>query len=218
MSSPHDGGYHGYQPPSNPYGGEPGPYGQGPAQPYDGLSIAALAASLTCCAGPIAVGLGIAGIVRTRAGARRGRGLAVAGLVVGVLASVALAAALVGFVWIGFNTVPEDEAEVGDCIDVSTLFGSNDLWSADCDEDHDAEVFVAERIDSEATDRLDLVSLTTFCEELVPAEYAAVVQDSTYRVDWSTDAFDDADPDVGDHLVCYLERTDGEKLDEPLLR
>ena len=49
----------------------------------------------------------------------------------------------------------------------------------------------------------------------VDEAYAQVVEDDRYRMDFATDAWDDEVTD-GDWLVCYLERTDGERLDGPL--
>ena len=70
-----------------PYG--PPPDGPAPGQrrpSLDGVSIAGLVCALTWCAAPVGIGLGIAGIVRTKRGKRRGRWAAVTGLVVGIIA------------------------------------------------------------------------------------------------------------------------------------
>src|SRR5690606_21450653 len=109
---------------SQPYGqaqpyGQQQPYGQGygaqpaygygptwgtPVVPNDGMSIAALVVgivSLASCMiflGPVAVGLGIVGMRRTAQNGTRGRGMAVAGLVMGVLTSLATIVVVIAIV------------------------------------------------------------------------------------------------------------------------
>lgn len=203
-----------------PYGGAPyggNPYGGAtPTTPLDGLSIAALVCSLTCCAAPVGVGLGIAGIVRTGKGKRRGRWAAVTGLVLGIVGLLVGAAAFVGLAWLGFNVAYEDELEVGDCVDTSSMFGDNDLWKATCDEPHDAEVFAAGQLGTHADDYA--ASRVDFCEGLIGKTPAgrSLLASGDYRADGSTDAISEDDPGSGNYFVCYLERTDGAKLDAPI--
>lgn len=192
------------------------PYGPGPvAPPTDGLSIAAFVCALTCCAGPIGIGLGIAGIVRTKDGRRRGRWAAIWGLVLGTVGTLAMIAAVVGLTVLGFNIVAEEDAEVGQCVDTSSLVDSNDLWRADCDEEHDAEVVAVGTVDADVLRLRESSSVEEFCRSLTGPAYADALRDDAYRLDWSTDAITD-DIDTGDHFVCYLERVDGEKLTEDL--
>jgi hypothetical protein len=60
------------------------------------MSVAALVVGLVSLVtglsigGPVAVGLGIAGLRRTKGGAASGRGMAIGGIVTGALATVAL--------------------------------------------------------------------------------------------------------------------------------
>ncbi|MFC7505183.1 DUF4190 domain-containing protein, partial [Nocardioides sp. GCM10030258] len=114
MTDPY-GGFPQYEPPAggsaptpsnpdgNPYGNPySSPHGNPYGSPYrastpsDGISIAALICSLTCCAAPVGIGLGIAGIVRTKDGQRSGRWAAVTGLVLGIFMMVAGVAAGIG--------------------------------------------------------------------------------------------------------------------------
>ncbi len=87
--------------PAAPYGG-PVPYGvpatgwSAPPPPQDGLSIASLLVGvlglLSCIGvfvGPVALGLGIAGLQRIKARGTRGRGLAITGIVTGSIGTVA---------------------------------------------------------------------------------------------------------------------------------
>lgn len=203
--------------PGNPYGGY-GAYEPGaPVPRTDGVSIAALVCAITCCAGPVAVGLGIAGIVRTKDGRRRGRWAAVTGLVLGTIGTLALIAAFVGLVVLGTNTVLEEDAEVGQCVNTGFLGTETDnLWEASCSEGHDAEI-VAVRV---ATGEMEAAydageSIADICRPLVGEEYLPVLDDPTYRVAFATEAFSE-DVEEDSWLVCFVERTDGEQLDAPL--
>ncbi len=207
----------GAEPPVNPYGGygsfEPG----APLPRTDGVSIAAFVCALTCCAGPVGVGLGIAGILRTKDGQRRGRWAAVTGVVLGTIATLALIAGFVGVVLVGTKVVFEEDAEVGQCVNTGFLgTDSDDLWEATCSEEHDAEIVavVVAVVEMEA-DYDAGVPVSEICAPFVDDAYAEVVDDRAYRMDFATDAFDDEISD-GDWLVCYLERADGEQIDGPL--
>lgn len=79
-------------PPAPPYG-QAGPYGyQYDGRPAvegtNGLAITALVTGLTCCLWPAALGFGIAALVQLRRRRQRGRGLAIAGVVLGMLGLV----------------------------------------------------------------------------------------------------------------------------------
>lgn len=217
-------------PPGSPYGNSPGnppggPYGGygsyepgAPQHRYDGISIAALVCALTCCAAPVGVGLGIAGIVRTKEGRRRGRWAAVTGVVLGAIGTLLLIAAIIGVTVIGFNIVFEEDARVGQCVNTGLLGAdTDDLWDAECSEDHDAEIVgVALATADMESDYDDNVAIATICDPLVDDAYRELLTDSRYRLDFSTDSTDDTiDEDAW--LVCYLERADGEQLDGPLL-
>ena len=221
-SNPYGGGYQPYEPPpQNPYGGStyegPNPYADGGAPRTDGVSIAAFVCSLTCCAAPVGIALGIAGIVRTKDGTRSGRWAAVAGLAVGAIATVAMVVTFVALFWFGSNTVFEDEARVGQCIDVSGSVGSRTLWQQECDEPHDAEVVAAGDFDDKLVRRYEESSVEGFCTSLITEpRYREVGSTGDYAVDVSTDAFDDDDPDPGDAFVCFFERADGKQITGPL--
>jgi hypothetical protein len=205
-------------PPSSPYGGGYGSYEPGAPPPRtDGISIAAFVCALTCCAGPVGVGLGIAGIVRTKDGQRRGRWAAVTGVVLGAIGTLALIAGIVGMTVIGFNIVFEEDARVGQCVNTGFLgTDTDDLWDADCSEDHDAEIVAVLVADAELeADYDDNVSIATICGPFVDDAYKSLLTDDQYEMDFSTDSYDDSIND-GDWLVCYLERADGEQLDGPL--
>lgn len=206
MTNPYGGGFPAYEPGSNPY--DSPSYGTRPS--YDGLSIAAFVCSLTCCAAPIGIGLGIAGIVRTREGRRSGRWAAVSGLVLGVLVVVLGIGFVVFAAVMGSRTVWEDEARVGQCIDLDFL---DDPIKASCSEPHAGEVIWAGRFDADQAGAFTTVSRAAFCLALpLDPAYRSAIESGEYDVRVETDAFDEDDPDSGDAFFCYIERGDGEKI------
>lgn len=207
MTNPYGGGYPSYEPGSNPYGGA----SYGTRVPYDGLSIAALVCSLTCCAAPVGIGLGIAGIVRTREGRRSGRWAAVTGLVFGVVVLLAGIGFVVFAAVMGSRTVWEDEARAGQCIDLDFL---GDPIKASCADPHAGEVIWAGLFSGDLADVFDDVAVAEFCHGLPGLDpgYASAIESGDYDVRIETDSFDEDEPDSGDAFFCYLERTDGEKL------
>ncbi len=128
-----------------------------PPRPTDGVSVAALVCSLLGVLGVPAVVLGGMGLARTAGGRRTGRGLAVAGLVLGGLQVLAGAVALVALVLLASGQDAWEEAvwpasdevngaqdlRTGDCLDEE---GSDALgWDVvvrDCAGEHTAEVLV----------------------------------------------------------------------------
>lgn len=93
-------GYGYGQPPAQGYP----QWGPQPLAPTDGMAVASLVtglvALLTCVlgfVGPVAIGLGIAGLHRTSRNGTRGRGLAVTGIVTGVLATLLFSVIMLGF-------------------------------------------------------------------------------------------------------------------------
>lgn len=200
-------------PPEHPYGAhEPGaPHPPG----TDGISIAAFVCSLTCCAAPVGIGLGIAGIVRTSGGRRPGRWAAVSAVAIGSVVMLAFVAFLVFTVVMGANTVWEDEARAGQCIDEDFL---GMPVKAECDEPHDAEVIWAGQFDDGLLDVFDLVSVEEFCAGLPGLEpsYRSAIESGEHHVAISISAFDDDEPADDDWFFCYLERADGGQLEGPI--
>ena len=91
----------GYGPVGYPQYGQGGPWAT-PPPPNDSLAVAALITgivSVACfffIAGPVALGLGIAGLRRTAAAGTRGRGMAIAGIVLGSLGTLLLLFFVIG--------------------------------------------------------------------------------------------------------------------------
>lgn len=220
MSDPYGNGPQPYgepepgEPSYEPYGGAPSPYE--PKTPTDGVSIAAFVCSLTLCAAPVAVVLGIVGLSRTKHDRRGGRWAAITGLALGVAGTLALIGAA-GFVtWFGLNTTDPDRADVGDCVDVDRYDDADaNLWTKDCTEPHDAEIVVASSLTSdEAAELDDDGDPTTLCEaRLLTSSYAGVDRDG-YFLRIVIESL--TKPTEGDNFLCYLEPRSGQ-LDEPLL-
>jgi hypothetical protein len=197
--------------PEHPYGHEPG----APRPGTDGISIAAFVCSLTCCAAPVGIGLGIAGIVRTSGGKRPGRWAAISAVVIGTVVTVAFTAFLVFAVYMGANTVWEDEARVGQCTDEDFL---GDVSKAECDEPHQGEVIWVGQFDDDLVEVFDVVSIEEFCAGLPDLEpaYRSAIESGDYDVSISIDAFDEDEPGDGDRFFCLLERADGDRLEGPI--
>jgi len=215
-------------PVSNPYGNDP--YGQQPPNPYgagggssfnapgaggfqqpktDGVSIAAFVLSLLCCS-PVALVLGIVGIVRTKGGQRKGRWAAIVGLVlsiIGLIGGVALIAA--GGLFLSSVVSPE-EAEVGQCVKIDEDDDTVLLREAECNEEHDGEIVGVAKV---TDDNLEQVSsqMAGYCLEAISDEDFAKLTDYVEDIKALTE--DPNDVEVGDHLVCYVDK----KLDKPIL-
>lgn len=219
MSNPY-GGFPQYEPPAGgPYTSSGNPYGNpySASTPTDGISIAALICSLTCCAAPVGIGLGIAGIVRTKDEQRSGRWAAIAGIVLGVFMMLAAVGVGVGLTWYGTNTVFIEDARAGDCIDVGD--DDFDIWKAECDEPHDAEVIHAQEFDEDLVDQYLHTDVFEFCARLTDGSgYPDDVRRGSYELDVWVDSWDVEEPEPGDHLICVAQPSSGEKLDAPLPR
>lgn len=104
----------------------PGTAAATPPVPLDPMAVASVPTGLL---GPVGVGLGIAGLVRTRHGRRRGRGLAWIGTALGSVVTAAgiTVGIVVAVVMAGWKTLPADvdaprtvnavQVTTGNCID-----------------------------------------------------------------------------------------------------
>lgn len=235
MSNPYGGGQPGDQYGQNPYGGQPAnpygaPYGgqQGAAPAKtDGVSVAALILSLLCCTSLIGLILGFVGLGRTSGGQRKGRGLAIAAVVLGGLGTlggigvgIALATTDLSDVF-DYRTI--NDLEDGQCINAdgltdesSTEVGS--ILVVDCGEAHDGEVVGTTELSEEQADEFEFNNqqqIREYCDAMLPGEVAADVNkpDPTYFLYLLTDS---ATPASGDKAVCVVTRADGDQLTEKL--
>ncbi|TCJ30091.1 hypothetical protein [Nocardioides jejuensis] len=203
-----------FQPPPPGYGSAYRP--PTPPTPYDGVSIAAFVCALTCCAAPVAIGLGIAGIVRTAGARRRGRWMAVSGLVIGLVATVVGAALTIGLIVLGANSFDTPSAVPGDCLDVTHAFDGTDYWGASCYGPHDGEIVAAGTLGREGAAKAAALSEADWCKAAVPDDVLTLLKGGEFTLGMVTDAWDPTSPEAGDSWFCYAERTDGTRLYGPL--
>lgn len=218
-------GEQGGQNPYGPPGGQPAggqPYGQSYGQgggfgtptespKTDGLSIAALVLSFLCCLAPIGVILGFVGLGRTKGGKRKGRGLAIAAIVVGILMTIGVA--LGGFLVyvVADSVVTPGNAEVGQCVDIEEEGDTVILTKTECTEDHDGEIIGVAEVTEDNLEAVD-EAMVGYCAEVVDADLLVeLTSDPTLTIQAVTE--DPANIQAGDHLVCYAE---GDDLTEKL--
>lgn len=233
MSDPYGNNPYGQNPGGQTPGGQPNPYGApagggggyGPpqgsypggfeAQPpkTDGLSIAALILSLACCP-PVGVILGFVGLSRTKGGKRKGRGLAIAAVVIGIITSLIAVAAIVGLVVLADKVVTPANAEVGQCVNIDEEDGNVIMYKKECSEDHDGEIVAIAKVNDDNREAIGS-DMANHCGEIVSAEDLVKLNEFDGELDYKAVIEDPEDVSNGDHLVCYVESDD--KLDEPLL-
>ncbi|WP_435769816.1 DUF4190 domain-containing protein [Nocardioides sp. SYSU DS0651] len=214
---------------NNPYGqNQPGSYGGGAyGAPHggsteppktDGISVASLVLGLLCCTAPIGLILGFVGLSRTKGGKRKGRGLAIAGTVIGALATIALVVGgILGANFIRSFVTPEN-AEVGQCVDIDEDGDTIALRKKDCSEEHDGEiVYVGEAGEvEEAAGELalsmpeEIGAITTdqqavdaICRHLVGEQAADFPEGLTWGV--ALEEEDAEDPADDAPFLCYVE-------------
>jgi hypothetical protein len=221
VSNPYGNDPSGQQPP-NPYGGAGGssfnaPGAGGFEQPKtDGVSIASLVLSLLCCA-PVGLILGFVGISRTKGGKRKGRGLAITGVVLGLLGLLLWIgmgiAAIAGVAWFD-SLVTLDEAKAGQCVNVDDDDSDTVLlYEKECSEDHDGEIVAVAKVDDENRDQIS-TAMADFCATLLSPEDLATLT-AVEGLEFNAVIEDPNDVENGDHLICYV--TSSKKLDEKLL-
>jgi hypothetical protein len=181
------------------------------------VSVSALACALTCCAAPVAVLLGIAGLIRTSGGRRRGMWAAVTGLALGLVGSLLWLVVLIGGAVVLFGTVTESEAVPGDCLDVTRAFDGTDLWWADCYAEHDAEVLAAGTLGSEGAIMATHMTDDAWCREAIGSDLLDLVREKDLVLGLTTDSWDPEKPEAGDAWFCWAERDDHHKLHAPLV-
>ena len=180
------------------------------------MSITGFVLSLLCCTGFVGVILGIIGLSRTRNGIRRGRWAAVSAIAVGAVTTVLFVGSVVFIAWFGTSTVTLDSADVGQCVNVDELSGNDaTLFKKDCDEPHEAEIAVANEFSSDQADAFEPGRPDSVCTtELFSQEYAEAVTTDEYDVGL---VFEATEPDAGDDFICYLELSNGDELEEPIV-
>ncbi|MDT9591836.1 DUF4190 domain-containing protein [Nocardioides zeae] len=231
-----------YQQAGYPQQGQPGQQGQQPwnagaypaygtqaghtgPRPTDGVSITGFVLSLTCCLSLVGLILGFVGLSRTKGGQRSGRWAAISAIVVGALGTLVAGAFIVGSVVLFNSSVLVEDASPGQCANrfLGDTSSTAVLRDADCDEEHDGEVMAvgAQRDLDAELEAMDVdpedatrTQIEEACAVLAPEEYRDVLDDSDLRARVLTDF---EDPSGSDPILCFVERTDGQKLTAPLV-
>ncbi|MEG3616259.1 DUF4190 domain-containing protein [Isoptericola haloaureus] len=219
----------GSAPPSGPPAAGPQPPYAAPSDPRtDGVSIAALVTGILGLA-LIPLGLGIAALVRIKRSGAAGKGLAIAGIVLGALSTVgwtvlvALFAAFVGTglqeavdegLTEGFQEVTGTHLVVGDCFEPPADLTSGDpLQAVDCGVPHTAEVFGVDDVAADAFPGVETMQVQAedFCLDVFGDYVGVDYMDSALQViyfhpselTWS----------VGDRrIICGATTMDGSPL------
>jgi hypothetical protein len=218
--------------PQHPYD-TPAPYGApawGERPALDGVSVAAFVTGLLTLT-LIPLGLGIAGIVRTQGGKRRGRGFAITGVVLGAVSTVIWGLLIAGTMALissdefqdsfaagyseSFNEASGTNLDIGECFEPPADLASGDsLVSVDCAGPHTAETFVVHDItgdDYPGVDGIDAIAqeqcLGAFADYVgMPYEESEldVMYFSPTEITWA----------VGDRrMVCGIVAYDGSMLE-----
>ncbi|MCX6400160.1 MAG: DUF4190 domain-containing protein [Propionibacteriales bacterium] len=238
MSDPYGNNPYGQNPGGQTPGGQPNPYGASGGGAYppppgggyggghsggsdplppktDGLSIAALVVSFLCVCAPIGVILGFVGLKRTKGGQRKGRGLAIAAIIVGILMTLATGAAIAGIAIFADKVVTPGKAEVGQCVNIDQDEDDNVImYKKDCTEEHDGEIVAVAEVDAENKDAI-ASDMSNHCGTIVSDEDIAKLNEFSDDLEYKAVIEDPENVETGDHLVCYVESND--KLDKPIL-
>lgn len=223
MSNPYGGNPYGNPGDQNPYGGSGGQPPYGPPQPgygapqepvkTDGVSIASFVLSLLCCTGLIGLILGFVGLSRTKNGQRKGRGFAIAGVVLGAIGVLAGIGFGIFIAFFASQVVSPGDAEVGQCVNLENDKDSNTvlMTKATCTDDHDAEIVGTATVTEDNKAEIE-DSMAQYCAQAIDSDDFAKLSDHINDINAVIE--DPNDVSVGDHLVCYVE-ADG--LSDPLL-
>lgn len=197
-----------------PYGQQP--YGQGytpwqqgndAAKGTDGFSVASFVTGLICCFGLPAVVLGVVGILRTKDGERKGRWMAITGLVLGVVGAIAWVLIAIGIASADLSGSDPLGLDTGECFNSDDITDENDeiglVDEVSCSERHDAEVVAAWTVDSDETgSSVESEAPVDTCLGRLSASEQAQVATSGLNVGAITE--DPEDIGEGDRLVCYV--------------
>ncbi len=227
------GGAGGYGQGGSPYGqgggyggtpyGQPNPYGNEAPKKTDAVSIVGFILSLTFCLSLIGFILGLVGLGRTKGGKRKGRWAAISATIIGLLATIAGGALIAVLVVFANSVIAVDDAEVGQCLDVSSEDDTSVvITDQSCDGDHDGEItWVGTFADIESSDFVptnpdDLtdagISYAVCASLMEEADVAALGEDVEYHL-----VNEDAAESPGRPALCYATTADGEPFTEKQL-
>ena len=228
MSNPYGGNPYGNPGDQNPYGGPP--YGGGTPPPAygapqpagtDGVSIASFVLSLLCC-GPIGLILGFVGLSRTKNGQRKGRGFAIAGIIIGILGIIGGVVAGVVIALAAKDVVSINDLETGQCINADGLKASESgsvglITKVDCTDSHDGEVIATKTLSADEASNYnfgDESQINDICISMLDPGVAARLNDPKYFINALTES---KTPSSGDQVSCVITLANGDDLTEDLL-
>ncbi|WP_300679027.1 DUF4190 domain-containing protein [Nocardioides sp.] len=182
------------------------------AGPTDGVSIAALVCAVVGCAAPAAIVLGAIGLTRTGPGKRRGRGLALAGLIIGSVVCLLAATALVAGVVVAGSTLNDtpDGADLhaGQCVDIDW---ADTPGLTSCAGKHDGEIIWTGQMTASqmvAWKSSEYVDDFCYAQADIADKYAATAAATAYQIDYWADTFW-GEPKTGAWMVCYVTAASG---------
>ncbi|GAB4013491.1 DUF4190 domain-containing protein [Nocardioides ultimimeridianus] len=197
------------------YAGGPG-YPGAPAK-TDGMAIGALIASVlgfcTCIGFVVGIVLGFISLSRTKASGAGGRGMAIAGIVLGFVGIVLGIVLVVVLAVVGFHQiVTPSNAKAGQCVNIDEHDANAvTMTKRSCTQSHDGEIIATATI---TNDNLQAARQSNFCQSLVdPGVLADLEQVPGLSREWVSEH--PTDIRVGDHVVCYVRSST--KLTEDLL-
>src|SRR5690606_12829064 len=133
----------------------------------------------------------------------------IAAIPVGLVLTIASGLVVVFGFWLGDQIVTPDNAEVGQCVAIEESDDEENtigLMKAECGDDHDGQMVAGEEI----TVANQGNGVTAFCETAIEPGLAAAIETEGNLV--VKGVMEDPPGDVGDTVVCYVERADGSDL------
>lgn len=212
--SPYDAGGSPYGAPGTPGGGDKG---------NDGFSIAGFVLSLTCCLSWLGIIFGILGLRRIKKNGSKGKWAAVSAIAIGSVLTVAAIGLGIFITVLAKSAITPDNAEVGQCTNITRDDNELSLLERDCDKSHDGEIVYvgefeeikdADVVPDDINDLSDGAISRVACSSVMDADDVAKIGD---EYDWTLALEDPNDPDDSDPFVCVIERGDGDKIDAPVL-
>jgi hypothetical protein len=173
---------------------------------YDRISIAAFVTSLLCLF-PVGLGLGVAGLVRTRQRIRLGRKLAWSAV---IISSIVAMGWILGQLprwtnWSPDGPVAIADLAAGDCVSFDTSqWTEAGMVRTDCDRDPDAEVLRADRFNARLLESRQQREPNAFCRLASRPE-----QRQSIGADWTTLRLvlagdPPGEPAQGGYFACLL--------------
>ncbi|KRA29858.1 hypothetical protein ASD81_19280 [Nocardioides sp. Root614] len=183
--------------------------------PYDRNAVTSLVILGTCLLAPVAVWLGVRGIVGTKGGVRRGRWCAVIAVIGGLLSTSLMVAGIAGGERFRDLTSTKVDLSVGDCVDA--LYADNgagalvDFDVRPCTAPHESEVAFRGQLKLAQVDDYERLSAADLCTALMGDRYTQPAKSGRFVVDLVTLGDPDR-PTTSDTVYCLLANDDGAPL------